>query len=471
MEENLTASHREIKLDFNFMMKEHIGEDSGFSPEDINFYAADVGIIHEDLQKRREEGELPFFDLPYQDTGNIKKLASEVRENFDNFLLIGIGGSALGPIAIQQALHPPFYNFLEERKEKGLPAMYFLDNIDPDETYYTLKMLDLQKTAIAVITKSGSTAETMATFLILKDALKKAGGIDPSQIIAITDPATGILRKIALREGYHILEIPPGVGGRFSVLTPVGLFSAAVSGIDIDEMLAGAATMDKRCSNPDVWQNPAYMKALLEYMFHIRQGRNITIMMAYSEALGSLVEWFAQLWAESLGKKYSLDGNVVYNGQTPVKAIGATDQHSQLQLYMEGPHDKTITFLRIENFHTRIPIPSDYEDLEGVHYLGGHTLNELIHAEQRATEIALAKAGRPNCRIDIPELTPYTLGQLFYMFEVQTAFAGGLYKVNAFDQPGVEESKRLTFGMMGRHGFEEKRREVEGISINERYII
>ncbi len=466
-----SVEHKDIHFDFNFMMKEHIGEDSGFSPEDINFYASDVGAIHEGLQKRREEGELPFFDLPYKDTGPVKKLASAVRENFEHFLLIGIGGSALGPIAIQQALHPPFYNFLEERKEKGLPAMYFLDNIDPDEIFYVLKLLDLSKTAIAVITKSGSTAETMATFLILKEALRKAGRIDPSQIIAITDPATGILRKIALQEGYNILEIPPGVGGRFSVLTPVGLFSAAVSGIDIDEILAGAASMDKRCTNPDIWQNPAYMKALLEYMFHIRQGRNIAIMMAYSEALGSLVEWFAQLWAESLGKKYGLDGNVVYNGQTPVKAIGATDQHSQLQLYMEGPHDKTITFLRVENFRTVISIPKDYEDLEGVYYLGGHTLNELIHAEQRATEIALAKAGRPNCRIDIPEITPYTLGQLFYMFEVQTAFAGSLYKVNAFDQPGVEESKKLTFGMMGRKGFEDKKREVEGVHINKEYII
>lgn len=462
----------EIRLDFNFMMHEQIGEDSGLDVEDINYFSSDVEAIHKDLKERREQGELPFFDLPYQDTGVVKSLATEIRENFDNFLLLGIGGSALGPIAIQNALHPPFFNLLEERKGKKIPAMYFLDNIDPDETSSILTLLDLKKTAIAVITKSGSTAETMASFLVLKEAIKKsAGKIDPSQVVAITDPSTGILRKIAEDEGYRTLDIPPGVGGRFSVLTPVGLLSTAVSGIDIDEMLAGAALMDKRCSNPDVWQNPAYMKALLEHLFHIRQGRNIAVMMAYSEALGSLVEWFAQLWAESLGKKYGLDGRVVYNGQTPVKAIGATDQHSQLQLYIEGPHDKTITFLRVERFHNRVPIPEAYDDIEGLHYLGGHTLNELINAEQRATEIALAKAGRPNCRIDIPELNPHVLGQLFYMFEVQTAFAGSLYRINAFDQPGVEESKKLTFGMMGRKGFENKRREMEELRSIEKYII
>ena len=213
------------------------------------------------------------------------------------------------------------------------------------------------------------------------------------------------------------------------------------------------------------------MKGTLEYLFHMRQGRNISVMMAYSEALGSIIEWYVQLWAESLGKKYGLDGRVVYTGQTPVKAIGATDQHSQLQLYIEGPHDKTITFLKVDKFENEINIPEDFKEMEGINYLSGHTLNELINAEQRATEVAIAKAGRPNCRIDIPSITPFTIGQLFYLFEVQTAFTGGLYKINPFDQPGVEEGKKLTFGMMGRKGFEEKKQEVESIQKNSLYTI
>ncbi|MBI5038251.1 MAG: glucose-6-phosphate isomerase, partial [Nitrospirae bacterium] len=185
----------------------------------------------------------------------------------------------------------------------------------------------------------------------------------------------------------------------------------------------------------------------------------------------SLIGWYVQLWAESLGKKYGLDGRTVYAGQTPVKAIGATDQHSQLQLYIEGPHDKTITFLRVEEFNREIPIPEAFGEIEGINYLCGHTLNELIHVEQRATEVALARAGRPNCRMDIPGITPSVIGQLFYMFEVQTAFAGGLYKINPFDQPGVEEGKRLTFGMMGRKGFEDKRREIKAVKKDNKYIL
>ncbi len=462
----------EINLDFNFMMREQIGEDSGIDPGDIDFHSDTVRTIHEGLTAKRKNGELPFFDLPYQDTSQIKSIAKDITNSYENFLLIGIGGSSLGPLSIHNALHPPFYNHVSAGAGKGRPRLYFLDNVDPDETAALMEILDLTKTVIVVITKSGGTAETMASFLVLKEAIKKATGkIDPSQVIAITDPEKGDLLKIAKQNGYRTLEIPAGVGGRFSVLTPVGLLSAAASGINIDEMLAGAALMDKRCSNPDIWQNPAYMKGILEYMFQTRQGRHISVMMAYSEALGTIIDWFVQLWAESLGKKYGIDGRTIFTGQTPVKAIGATDQHSQLQLYMEGPHDKTITFLRVNKFHNTVTIPEDFPDMEGISYLGGHTLNELILAEQRATEVALAGNGRPSCRIDIPAITPSVVGQLFYLFEVQTAFAGGLYKINAFDQPGVEEGKKLTFGMMGRKGFEDKINAVEGIRPDTRYII
>ncbi len=462
----------EVRLDFNFMMKEQIGDDSGIDPGDVDFYSDSVRTIHDELTGKRRSGELPFLDLPYQDTSHIKSIAKDISQTYENLLLIGIGGSALGPLSIHNALHPQYYNQLLAGKGTGRPRLYFLDNVDPDETTALLEILDLKKTVIVVVTKSGGTAETMASFLVFKEAIKKAGGkIEPSQVIAITDPVKSDLLKIARQDGYRTLEIPPGVGGRFSVLTPVGLLSAAVSGINIDDMLAGAALMDKRCSDPDIWQNPAYMKGLLEYMFQTRQGRHISVMMAYSEALGTIIDWFVQLWAESLGKKHGIDGRTVFTGQTPVKAIGATDQHSQLQLYMEGPHDKTITFLRVNKFNTTVSIPEDFRDMEGISYLGGHTLNELILAEQKATEVALARNGRPSCRIDIPVITPSVIGQLFYLFEVQTAFAGGLYRINAFDQPGVEEGKKLTFAMMGRKGFEDKKKEVDSIKKDDRYVI
>src|SRR3989304_4397585 len=306
----------EIRLDFNFMMKEQIGEASGIDPENIDFFSDTIKTIHEELTGKRRSGELPFFDLPYQDTSRIKSIAKDISHSYENFLLIGIGGSALGPLSIHNALHPSFYNQLSAGAGNGRPRLYFLDNVDPDETTALLEVLDLKKTVIVVITKSGGTAETMASFLVLKKALKKATGkIDPSQVIAITDPEKSDLLKIARQNGYRTLEIPPGVGGRFSVLTPVGLLSAAVSGINIDEMLGGAALMDKRCNKPDIWQNPAYMKGMLEYMFHTRQGRHISVMMAYSEALGTIIKWFVQLWAESLGKKHGIDGRTLFNRQ------------------------------------------------------------------------------------------------------------------------------------------------------------
>src|SRR3989304_1150 len=241
----------EISLDFNFMMKEQIGEDSGIDPGDIDFFSDTVKTIHEELTGKRSTGELPFFDLPYQDTNIIKSIAKEISHSYENFLLIGIGGSALGPLSIHNALHSAFYNQLSAGAGNGRPRLYFLDNVDPDETTALLEVLDLKKTVIVGITKSGGTAETIASFLVLKEAIKKATGkIDPSQVIAITDPDKGDLLKIAKQNGYRTLEIPAGVGGRVSVLTPVGLLSAAVSGLNIAEMPAGAGLLGKRCSDP-----------------------------------------------------------------------------------------------------------------------------------------------------------------------------------------------------------------------------
>lgn len=240
----------------------------------------------------------------------------------------------------------------------------------------------------------------------------------------------------------------------------MGLLSAAVLGIDIKKMLKGAAFMDKICSSADARENPALMAAALSYL-SIKSGKNINVIMPYADSLKYVADWFCQLWGESLGKKYDNEGNEVYVGQTPVKALGVTDQHSQIQLYTEGPFDKTITFITVRNFRKKAVIPQGYPDLPDVSFLCGHTLNKLIASEFSATEYALLKAGRLSCNIIMPYVDEFTLGQLFYFFMLQTAYCGAMLGINAFDQPGVEEGKNATYALMGKEGYEKKRAELK----------
>ena len=255
--------------------------------------------------------------------------------------------------------------------------------------------------------------------------------------------------------------MPDGVGGRFSELCPVGLLAAAVCGIDIEELLCGAAYMDEICKTKNVWENPAYMLATLQYIAMTKKGCNISVLMPYADSLKYMADWYAQLWAESLGKRYGNDGSVVNAGQTPVKALGVTDQHSQVQLYTEGPYDKVITFLGVDRYRVEYPIPQGFANIPDVSFLCGHSLNALIKSEQMATEYAVMKSGHMSHAITLPEVNAFTIGELLYLFEVQTAFAGELLQINAFDQPGVEEGKNATYALLGKPGFDAKKAELD----------
>jgi glucose-6-phosphate isomerase len=225
-----------------------------------------------------------------------------------------------------------------------------------------------------------------------------------------------------------------------------------VIGTDCDELLAGAKRMMEHTADPEPWKNPAYLYGTLLYIADKEEKRNIAVMVPYSDRLRPMAEWFCQLWSESLGK--------LGMGSTPYPSIGTTDQHSQMQLWMEGPQDKVVTFIRVDDHGADITIPRVFKD-SGVAYLGGHSLSELFNAEEEATELALAKAGRPNMTIKVPKLDAAHLGELFYFFEIATAYTGFLYGINPFNQPSVEMSKNFTYGMMGREGYEKQRKEVE----------
>jgi glucose-6-phosphate isomerase len=434
-----------IELNFSNMMQNNIGN-NGLSKQQITKYAAKVQEAHRQMNPRTMPG-LGFIDLLKQDTAEVKKIARNIRKTSENFLLLGIGGSALGPRSILEALSP-----LHNYKKK--PKVFIYDNVDPRTLKHILSVIDLKSTSVNVISKSGSTAETAASFMILWNTMKKVLGEKASKNFVITtDPEKGNLRKIVKDEGLTSLVIPSQVGGRYSVLSAVGLLLAEIIGIDSGEILRGARDIHKRCVSPSFWKNPAYVFGTFLFLMAKYKRKTIDVMIPYADSLKPLSEWFCQLWAESLGKDNK--------GLTPYPSIGTTDQHSQLQLWMQGPRDKIIIFIRVMDYGLDIKIPSVFKNIEGLSYLSGHTLSELIKAEEEATELALTKAGRPNITLILPKINAYYLGQLFHFFEMATAFTGALYKINPFNQPGVEEGKNFTYGMMGKKGFDAKRKEVE----------
>ena len=463
-EDSEWQNKKQLKLDVNNMFRETIGKEHGIERSKVDQYKDTISELHKTINKAKEPGEMGFMELPYQDESMIKdinQLAASLRGKIDNFVVLGIGGSALGNIALQTALNDPYYNLRQDTRN-DCPRLFVPDNVDPVRFKSLLEGLDLEKTVFNVISKSGGTAETMSQFLIARKAVEDCVGKEniADHFIATTSEDSGYLIEIAEKEGFKKYYIPDNVGGRFSVLTPVGLLFAAVGGMDIEELLAGAEAMDKRCQNDYIWENPAYLNGLLQYLAY-EEGKTMSVMMPYSHRLKDVADWYRQLWAESLGKEVDREGNVINVGPTPIKALGATDQHSQAQLYMEGPYDKVITFIEVENYDIEVEIPALYEDIEGVNYLGGHTLNKLIKTEKNATELALSRRQRLNNTIIVPEVNEYTMGQLFYLFELQTALVGELFDINAFDQPGVELGKHYTYGVLGREGYNDMKEEYD----------
>ena len=392
------------------------------------------------LLRMGEKGEVGFMDLPYQDLSEAKGMASQVREHDPRWLLvIGIGGSSLGFEAALQALEPYLPG--------DAPRVEIVDNVDSERTAAVLKRVDLSRTVVNVVSKSGGTAESMANFMVVFDALVKRVGVEEAKrrVVFTTDPFKGTLRELAEEEGFSALDVPPNVGGRFSVLSPVGLFPLAVVGAPVEEILEGAAWMVTLCREKEGLENPTLLLAGLHELLN-RKGRSIAVMMPYLNRLQGFTQWFCQLWAESLGKKGK--------GQTPLAALGANDQHSLVQLFNDGPKDKMVTFIRVEEPAARIQIPPAFSQKDSMAYLGGSFLHTLLLNEQVGTAAALTKSGVPNITISLERLNAFTLGALFMLYEVTTAVCGIAMGINPFDQPGVEQGKRFTYALMNRPGFE-----------------
>ena len=455
----------DISLDYTGLMADTVGEKHGLTTEQIESLSSQAEQIHKQLTELKEKGEIGFFELPKTDTSGIKKFAAKIRENYENLIVLGIGGSALGTTAVQTALGHSFAHLLTKRKRNGYPRLFVADNIDPDAFGELLRVTDPKKTMYCVISKSGSTAETMAQFMIVQQMLKqKLKGKWKKRMVVITDGEKGPLRAIVREYGLASFEVPQNVGGRFSVFSAVGLVPLACAGVDIDALLSGAARMVERCATQSLMQNPAYLLSALLYLADTKKAKSSVVMMPYSSKLYGIADFFRQLWAESLGKRLDKSGKEVHTGQTPIKALGVTDQHSQVQLYVEGPFDKLLLFLEVEKFSEQLDIPDTFSDRPELAYLAGSSLNELMKVENDGTKYALATHNRPFLSIKMPKISAHTIGQLIYMLELATAFAGSLYQVNPFDQPGVEFGKNYSYAMMGRKGYDDLRAEIKKLS-------
>jgi glucose-6-phosphate isomerase len=451
-------------LDYNNMLAPRLGG-RGLAPERIEAMAGRFREAHADTERRRAAGELGFLDLPAggETVRRIEEFAGGGGQAFSTLVVLGIGGSALGTVALRTALLHPFWNELDDEARDYFPRLHVLDNVDPSTFGAFMDRADLGRTLFNVISKSGGTAETMSQYLVVRDRLEAALGDGwRRHLLFTTDPERGVLRALATEEGIAALPVPSNVGGRFSVLSAVGLLPAAMVGIDVDALLAGAREMTERCASDALRENPAGMFAVLQYLADTEAGAPIHVMMPYSDRLRDVADWFRQLWAESLGKRHRRDGTEAFAGPTPVSAVGATDQHSQVQLYVEGPFDKTITFLAEREVEREVSIPAAHAEHPELAYLGGHGMGELLRAEMLATEAALAARGRMNMTIEVDRVDARSLGALLMMLQLATVYAGHLYGVDPLDQPGVELGKELTYGIMGRPGFETARAEWEG---------
>ncbi len=445
-----------ISFDPRNLMARMVGEANGLTEAEVaGAEAAGVAAVR-GFRASYEAGKYGFPDLPANKAlvKEIEALAKKLAGRYDTVCVVGIGGSALGCWALDCGLRGP-HPVQAEFSAKN-PRLVILDNVDPDFAGQALASMKPKKTVVVVIAKSGSTAETMSTFLIVREWMMASLGKKAAErIIAVTSEGRGDLKVLATREKYATFHIPENVGGRFSVFSAVGLVPAALTGVNLRKLLRGAAEMTAACWQEDIEQNIALSAAVHHWLVWTKKGKTIQVAFPYSNFLWGTAFWFRQLWAESLGKKKDRAGNVVHVGQTPVAALGTTDQHSQVQLYMEGPNDKVFSFWVVEKTKSQGKIPKAKLGLDGFDYLGGKSLGKLIDAERRATEAALATEGRPNSTFTLDRVDEEHLGAFLQMMEFETAFLGELLNIDAFDQEGVELGKKFTYALMGRAGWDE----------------
>lgn len=438
-------SKRSLILDLNNLFSPAISD--GLAR--LSDFEKDFSQIHMATKTLKQLGHLPYAKLPSDDIlyENIKIMA-ERHGSVQNVVVFGIGGSALGAASIYQALRGAHANLKTDNKN---PRLFVVDHIEPDTMHDVLEVVRDQINLYVFISKSGNTSETLAQLLWLE---KSGIKLTQENAFFITDANEGVMREIALKGEYDCLPVPSGVGGRFSVFTAVGLLPLAVAGFDIKALMLGAKHMESLCLNDILAQNPAGLLAMSLHAWQDKGAPHV-VMMPYSDRLRLFADWFAQLWGESLGKAKSLQGKDIHVGGTPIKSVGVTDQHSQVQLYLEGPRDKVVAFVEVEEFQSPGVLGNSSLADERISFLNSRTLSELQQAEKVATEECLREKNRPNLTIRLSMINEYQIGQIYQLMMNVIPYMGALLNINPYDQPAVERIKKFTFGLMGRKGYED----------------
>lgn len=443
---------RGIGLDYNYMMAEKIGP-NGITERDFSDYESEIRAAARRAHANPEND--GFRRLPSQSETVIQRVeetADWIIGRHEAYVLLGIGASALGPQMIQGALNHLHYNELNREKRK-YPRIYIEDNIDPERMASLLEIVDLKDTVFNIISKTGTTTETTAQTMIVLDALRKAGLEPKEHLVMVTDEQEGSFSQLAKEEGCRLLPIPREIQGRFCNLTPICLLPAAVGGLDIRSLMAGAENMEQRCKAEDYQDNIALLDAALQYIAY-RKGADRTVMMPYADALRYVPDFFTILWDESLC-------GAGFGGQNPIKAMGVTDQHSQMPQYIMSPKKKLVTTLYVERYRKQVPIPDALPQNQDADYLKGHTLEELIQAEHFGNCYALGQAGCMNKTILLPEINEFTMGELLEFFMLETVYMGELLGVDPYNIPKYDDTKAMTSAQFQRKGYEWMRKKLE----------
>ena len=447
-----------LTLDYTNCLAEAIGATHGLTKSEVDTLVAKFPKHHENIDEQRANGECAFFDLPHQDTAEVKAALKKHQGKWDNLVLIGSGGSALTAHALLAALGHGAYNHLDPKARKGAPRVFLVHNPDPRHVSDLFEIIDLKKTLFQVVGRSGATPETIALWLWLQDLLRKkvAKTAPQAQVIFSTDREKGALSDIAKQEKLDLLHVPGNLPGRFGALGSTGLFLAGMCGFDIGKLLAGAADMDKRCRHGEPLRNPAYMHSLVHYLLTRKRRKTIHAMFAFSNRLHGVTQWYNHLCAVSLGKMLNRKGKAVHVGPTPVDALGPFDLHGQMQLYAEGPFDKVVTFLTVKDHGAKLVAAGGmYPKVEQAAYLANADFTTLLDCGRIAAEQAITASGRPNMAITLDQVDESSIGGLLYMLMLSTAMSAELYGIDPFDQPGVEHQKQAMFAQLGRAGFED----------------
>lgn len=427
---------------------------------EIDYLAEPIRLAHEQLHNKSGVGSdfLGWIDLPFnydkEEFARIKDAAKKIQSDSDVLIVIGIGGSYLGARAAIEMLQHSFYNLLPKDKRKT-PEIYFAgNNISSTYVSHLLELIEGKDFSINVISKSGTTTEPAIAFRVFKEALEKKYGKEEARkrIYATTDRAKGALKKLATEEGYESFIIPDDVGGRYSVLTPVGLLPIATAGINIDEMMKGAQEAAQEYNNPNVAENMSYQYAAVRNALY-RKGKAIEILVNYEPSLHFVSEWWKQLFGESEGKDFK--------GLYPASVDFSTDLHSMGQFVQEGARNLFETVIQVEQVEHHITINEDPEDLDGLNFLAGKTMDFVNKKAFQGTMLAHTDGQVPNLIVTIPDMSPYSFGYLVTFFEKACGISGYLQGVNPFDQPGVEAYKKNMFALLGKPGFEKEKAELE----------